>query len=171
MTNECIFCKIIKKTTPAHIVYEDENSLAFLDLMPRSKGMCLVIPKKHFMNFDDDFDTASKVFDSAMIVGEKIKKALEPLAVFFSIIQGQVPHFHIRVYPVYKEQIPLIENKPIEVSEADLNELAQKIKDISVDWKKEVVEEEEEKVEEEEKPKEKRSEEDLFWMRRGMEIG
>jgi histidine triad (HIT) family protein len=135
--NDCIFCKIINGEIPSHKVYEDEDCVAFLDVMPRSKGMCLVVPKKHYNSFDDDFDTSSRVFDAALIVGEKIKRSLEPLAVFFSVIQAQVPHFHVRVYPVYKDQIPLGENQPIETNEGELNELEGKIKSVEVDWKPE----------------------------------
>lgn len=134
--------------------------------------MCLVISKKHFSNFYDDFSTASKVFDAAMKVGEKIKNSLEPRGVFFSIIQSQVPHFHIRVYPVYEDQIPLLENKPIEMTPEELKKLAEKIKSAEVSWNEdEEIKKEEEETEKEPRPKKEMSEEDLFWMRRSMEIG
>jgi len=175
--NECIFCKIIQGEIPSHKVYEDDDCVAFLDIMPRSKGMTIVVPKKHYMFFDDDFDTSSKVFNAALIVAEKIKKALEPLTVFFSVIQTQVPHFHVRVYPVYKDQIPLGENKPIQTNEGELNDLANKIKAIDVEWKpekrvveiiKEVpVEKEPEPKTEEEIEKEK---EDEYWKKRDFEV-
>ena len=45
--NDCVFCKIIKKEIPASVVYEDEKTLAFLDINPYAKGHLLVIPKKH----------------------------------------------------------------------------------------------------------------------------
>lgn len=168
--DECIFCKIVKGEIPCFKVYEDEDCVAFLDVMPRSKGMCLIVPKKHYVFFDEDFDTSSKIFNAALIVGEKIKKSLEPLTIFFSVLQAQVPHFHIRVYPVYKDQIPLGENKPIETNEGELNDLASKISSEEVDWKpkekvvevvKEVpVEKEPEPKTEEEVQKE---EENKFW--------
>jgi histidine triad (HIT) family protein len=187
--NDCIFCKLVRKEIPSKIVYEDDTCVAFLDVMPRSKGMCLVVPKEHYTFFDEDFDTSSKTFDVALIVGEKIKKALDPLTVFFSIIQAQVPHFHIRVYPVYEDQIPLGENQPIETNEGELTELATKIKSVDVDWKpkkKEVVEvikevpvkkkepEPEEKSEEEKSEKKKKrkkiKEEKDFWRKRDWEM-
>jgi len=176
--DECIFCKIIKGEIPSHKVYEDDNCVAFLDVMPRSKGMCLVVPKKHYVFFDDDFDTSSKVFDAALIVGEKIKKSLKPLTIFFSAIQAQVPHFHVRVYPVYKDQIPLGENKPIEINEGELKELESKIKSVEVEWEpeqkiveiiKEVrVEKKDDKPKSEEEIEEKK--EDEFWRKRDMEM-
>jgi len=174
---------------PSKIVHEDENCVAFLDVMPRSKGMCIVAPKKHYQFFDEDFNLSSKTFDTALIVAEKIKKSLEPLTVFFSVLQAQVPHFHIRVYPVYKDQIPLGENQPIEANDAQMGNLASKIKSASAGWqpKKEVVEvvkevpverkepkpkpepeERSEKESDEEEPKEEKS--DDYWRRRNWEV-
>jgi histidine triad (HIT) family protein len=176
--DECIFCKIVNGETPSFKVYEDEDCVAFLDVMPRSKGMCLVVPKKHYVFFDEDMDTSSKAFNAALIVGRKIKEALDPLTIFFSVIQAQVPHFHIRVYPVYKDQIPLGENKPIEVNETELKELHEKIKSVEVDWKpkekiveiiKEIPAEKEEPKTEEETEKEDK--ESKFWRKRNWEVG
>ncbi|MES2223377.1 MAG: HIT family protein [Patescibacteria group bacterium] len=46
----CIFCKIVKGAIPSFKVYEDENSLAFLDIHPKNQGQTLVIPKEHTEN-------------------------------------------------------------------------------------------------------------------------
>ncbi len=174
---DCIFCKIIRKEMPAKIVYEDENALAFLDVMPRSKGMCIVIPKKHYTDPSDDFEISSKLFDVALIISEKIKKSLNPIAVFLSVIQTQIPHFHIRVYPVYQDQIPLFENKPQETNEEELNSLAQKIKDENIEWKgrkekvvEKIIEKEVEKQPEKQET-EQESKENDFWLKRSEEMG
>ena len=45
---DCIFCKIISKEIPAKILYEDDDTISFLDAFPVAKGHTLVIPKKHF---------------------------------------------------------------------------------------------------------------------------
>ena len=173
VNGECIFCKIVRREIPAKIVYEDEDAIAFLDINPRTKGMCIIIPKQHFVTFEQNHELASKLFDKALIVGEKIKKSLEPLTVFFSIMAAQVPHFHIRVYPVYKDQVPLVENKPIEVTEDELNFLAGKIRSTEIEWKgrETKVEEEKPKEEKEEKPKKKMDDEDVFWAKRSMDLG
>ncbi len=170
--DECIFCKIIMREMPAKIVYEDSDCMAFLDINPRSKGMCIVVPKKHFTNFDENFELTSKIFDKALIVAEKIKKSLNPMTVALSIMPAQVPHFHVRVYPVYKDQMPLVENKPIEITEEELDSLAHRIRSALVEWKGRKPKEVEEKPKEikEEKPKEKRSEEDVDWVRRQMDM-
>jgi len=170
--NECIFCKIIMREIPAKIVHEDSDSVAFLDINPRSKGMCIVVPKKHYTDFDENFELSSTIFDKALIVAEKIKKSLNPVTVAFSIMQAQVPHFHIRVYPVYKDQMPLIENKPVELTEEELDSLAHRISSVIVTWEGRKTKEVEEKPKEikEEKPKEKRSKEDIYWVKREMEM-
>ena len=47
---DCVFCKIIKGEIPCTKVYEDNDTLAFLDIAPVNIGHTLVIPKKHFIN-------------------------------------------------------------------------------------------------------------------------
>jgi histidine triad (HIT) family protein len=170
--DECIFCKIVNREVPSQIVYEDIDCVCVLDINPRSKGMCVVIPKQHLSSFNENLELSSKLFDKALIVAEKIKKSLNPLTVFFSVMPAQVPHFHIRVYPVYKDQVPLFENKPIEIEEEELETLAHKIRNATVDWKgRETVKiEEKPKEEKKEEPKNKRSAEDVYWMKRHMQI-
>ncbi len=171
MADECIFCKIAMKEIPAKIVYEDQESLAFLDINPRSKGMCLVIPKKHFVHFEQNRDLASKLFDKALIVGEKIRRSLNPMTIYISVMPAQVPHFHVRVYPVYRDQVPLIENKPLEISPEELDDLARRIKLVNIDWKGRETKVIEKKVEEKKKePNEKRSQEDIDYVKRTMDI-
>lgn len=51
--NECVFCKIIKGELPCYKIYEDEYTLAFLDISKDCYGHTLVIPKKHFENILD----------------------------------------------------------------------------------------------------------------------
>jgi len=172
MSEECIFCAIANRRIPAKIVYEDENSVAFLDINPRSKGMCIVVPKLHFNSFEENREMASRIFDKAMIVGEKIKKALNPITIFFSIIQTQIPHFHIRIYPVFKDQIPLIENKSLQITPEELDQIAARIRTIIVDWKgrKEIERVVEEKPKLEEKPVVKKDDDDIFWVKRSQQM-
>ncbi|MEO8659465.1 MAG: HIT domain-containing protein, partial [Bryobacteraceae bacterium] len=43
----CVFCRIVAGEIPAHIVYEDEHTMAFLDATPVFHGHTLVVPKRH----------------------------------------------------------------------------------------------------------------------------
>lgn len=49
--DDCLFCKIAAKKISAHVIYEDDDTLAFLDIMPRTKGHTIVIPKVHAQPF------------------------------------------------------------------------------------------------------------------------
>ena len=51
--SDCIFCKIIRGEMPSHKVYEDEKTIAILDIFPVNPGHTLVIPKKHSHNIFD----------------------------------------------------------------------------------------------------------------------
>jgi len=51
--NDCLFCKIIRGEIPSTMVYEDENSFAFLSISPNNHGHTLVVPKKHCRNMLD----------------------------------------------------------------------------------------------------------------------
>lgn len=55
--SDCIFCKIVKGEIPSYKLYEDENTLAFLDLSNDGNGHILVIPKKHCRNILDCEET------------------------------------------------------------------------------------------------------------------
>ena len=53
MSEDCIFCQIIRKQAPASIVYEDDQVVAFLSNRPVNEGHTLVVPKKHYENIYD----------------------------------------------------------------------------------------------------------------------
>lgn len=104
--NECLFCKIVKGEIPSYKVYEDENTLAFLDINPEGLGHTLVVPKKHFNNYEDiDLDTIRYVNETGKIVFDKIMKGLNPDGIRLvqnnGIIQD-VLHYHLHLVPVYK---------------------------------------------------------------------
>ena len=50
---DCIFCKIISKEIPTKILYEDDDTISFLDAFPVAKGHTLVIPKTHHAKIQD----------------------------------------------------------------------------------------------------------------------
>lgn len=104
--NECLFCKIVKGELPSYKVYEDENTLAFLDINPEGLGHTLVVPKKHFNNYEDiDLETIRYVNETGKIVFDKIMKGLNPDGIRLvqnnGIIQD-VLHYHLHLVPVYK---------------------------------------------------------------------
>ena len=50
---DCVFCKIASKEITSRVIFETENSLAFLDAFPLSIGHTLVIPKSHYKKIQD----------------------------------------------------------------------------------------------------------------------
>ncbi len=95
---ECIFCKIVNKEIPAHIVYEDENFLAFLDINPQSPGHTQVIPKKHY-RWVWDVPNAGEYFEIAKKVALAQRKAFNTDFILSRIVGDEVHHAHIWVFP------------------------------------------------------------------------
>jgi histidine triad (HIT) family protein len=94
----CIFCKIVEKTIPASIIYEDEDFLAFLDIRPLSPGHTLVIPKQHHRYVWDVVD-AGKYFEVVKRIALAQQKAFGVEAIHSKIVGEEVNHAHIWVYP------------------------------------------------------------------------
>jgi len=66
---DCLFCKIIKGEIPCYKIYEDEYTLAFLDIAKDVDGHTLVIPKKHVDNiFDCDEETLNHVMYTVKLI-------------------------------------------------------------------------------------------------------
>ena len=59
MSATCIFCKIAKREIPSHIVHDDADTFAFMDIRPIQPGHVLVIPKVHVDHFSDLPDDAA----------------------------------------------------------------------------------------------------------------
>lgn len=108
--NACIFCRIAQKQVPASVVYEDEKSLAFLDIRPLNEGHTLIIPKAHYESvFDIPKELLMYLHRITKQVSIAVKKATKADGI--SIMQqngeaaGQeVFHLHIHVVPRYKGQ-------------------------------------------------------------------
>jgi len=102
--DDCIFCKIVKGDIPSHKVWEDEDHIAILDIFPRGKGMTLVIPKAHEPSFVFDIKDAEygKLLSTAKKVGKLLKEKLDCYTVVMVAEGLEVPHAHIKLYPIYE---------------------------------------------------------------------
>jgi diadenosine tetraphosphate (Ap4A) HIT family hydrolase len=100
---DCIFCRIINGEIPCHKIYEDNNYLAFLDIHPNTKGMTLIVPKKHYHS--DAFDMPKEAYTDLMLISKKIAKVLEKkLSVkrVAMVMEGMgIDHIHIKLYPLH----------------------------------------------------------------------
>ncbi|PKK87871.1 MAG: diadenosine tetraphosphate hydrolase, partial [Tenericutes bacterium HGW-Tenericutes-7] len=102
-----IFEKIIAREIPAHIVYEDEKTIAFLDISQATKGHTLVVPKKAYPNiYEMDTNILKEVIAVTQKIAVAVKDAFHASGVNIlsnnDEIAGQtVFHFHFHVIPRY----------------------------------------------------------------------
>lgn len=97
---DSIFTKIIKGEIPSHKIYEDELTLAFLDIHPKTPGHTLVIPKKQIDEFQDMPDQDYQaVMNTVKKVAGRIKAVLRPRRVGVEIMGMDVAHAHVHVFP------------------------------------------------------------------------
>ena len=109
MSTDCIFCKISAGALPCSKVYEDELSIAFMDIGPIIKGHTLVIPRAHH---DPITDTPDDVLKHLICVVRTIARALTDglgaegvnVTQANGVSAGQVvPHIHFHVIPRFSD--------------------------------------------------------------------
>lgn len=106
--SDCLFCKILNKEIPSYTIYEDDFTLAFLDIFPHSLGHTVVITKKHFsdpLQMDEEYFKNFSVGLKNSLA--KVEAVLKPAGYNVgwnqSLIGGQVvPHFHVHIMPRYE---------------------------------------------------------------------
>ena len=165
---DCIFCNIVEKKIPAFAVHEDNNFLAFLDIRPLNPGHALIIPKKHYRwAYDLPEEEFSNYWKIARRIAQAQIKGLGAESVSFVTLGSEVPHAHIQVVPRFENDGHggSLDWKNIkQLSEDQMKEIVQKIKN-NIEFEKV-----EEPVEEEPKKEEERSAEETFWVKRSMEL-
>jgi histidine triad (HIT) family protein len=128
-----IFAKILKGEIPCHKIYEDDDTLAFLDIMPRTEGHALVITKEKAPDlFGVTPEGLSKLMAVVQKLAPKIKEAVGADGVliqqFNGAVAGQtVSHLHVHIVPV-KEGVPLKPHAGDMANPDDLAMTAEKIR-------------------------------------------
>ena len=96
-----IFTKIVNGEIPAYKIAEDDNYLAFLDVIPNAKGHTLCIPKQEI---DKIFDMDDELYLGLMKFSKKIATALEKTVpckrVGIAVVGLEVPHAHVHLIPL-----------------------------------------------------------------------
>lgn len=96
-----IFTRIINREIPGHIVAENDQFIAFLDIVPLVMGHTLVVPKKEVdYMFDLDDQTLSGLHLFAKQVAHAVKKAIPCTRIGVAVIGLEVPHTHIHLVPM-----------------------------------------------------------------------
>ena len=102
---DSIFTKIIRGEVPCHKVYEDDQTLAFLDIHPKTPGHTLIVPKKQ-VEFVWDLDDVT--YQALMATAKKVAarlKALSDKPYIGEFVYGtDVPHAHVHVFPFANAQ-------------------------------------------------------------------
>lgn len=129
--NNNVFAKILRGEIPNHTVYEDDKTLAFMDVMPQATGHILVIPKVEAVELSDIPDEyILAVFSTA----KKVMAAQRAVLNCQGIIQMQlnaeqagqsVFHYHIHLIPSHIHHLQ--KHESIQANHEELAELAQKI--------------------------------------------
>jgi histidine triad (HIT) family protein len=108
MTDEsCLFCRIVSGEVPAVIVFEDENTLAFLDHRPLFAGHTLLVPREHFETLGHlPAAQVAPLFKNAQLLSRVIETAMEAEGTFVAMnnrVSQSVPHLHVHIVPRRKK--------------------------------------------------------------------
>jgi histidine triad (HIT) family protein len=125
---DSIFTKIIKGEIPSHKIYEDEKTLAFLDIAPYTNGHTLVIPKKqvdHLWDLDDQL--CMHLMKVAKKVADRQRNILKPQRIGMLLEGFAVPHVHVHIFPMYNGIEATIENPVKKPTDQELAEMAKKL--------------------------------------------
>lgn len=95
---DCIFCKIIKGEIPCYPVYEDDDTIAFLDITQVVDGHTLLIPKKH-VRWVWDLENIGKFYETAQKIVRHMQHVTGEEFVYSVTIGEMVPHAHLHLLP------------------------------------------------------------------------
>ena len=100
---DCVFCRIVAGEVPAHWVYEDPVTVAFLDARPVFKGHVLVVPRQHYETLGD-LPPAGEgpLFEPVRQLSVAVPAALGAQGTFVAlnnVVSQSVPHLHVHVVP------------------------------------------------------------------------
>jgi|SRR5215471_7576344 len=107
MSQECVFCAILRGESPASFTYQDDSVVAFMDVQPITHGHMLVVPREHAVLMADVSETAAaRAFRVARKLSSVVRHTLGASGVNLFVADGEVafqdvPHFHVHVIPRY----------------------------------------------------------------------
>ncbi len=138
MSEDCIFCAIVDGEIPSRTVYEDDETLAFLDANPLAPGHTLVIPKTHHETLNDlPEDLGAEVFDTLHYLVPAVEDAVGADASNVAFNNGaeagqEVPHVHGHIIPRFEGDggapVHAIAGQRPDLSEDDLDDIVADIK-------------------------------------------
>lgn len=128
-----IFAQILRGTAPCIRIYEDDETLAFMDIMPEAEGHVLVIPKEPAQTlFDLSEESAQACIRTTRRLGIAVKQALGKPGVYLAQLNGAaagqtVPHCHFHIIPCTAETT-YQPHATVRADDAQLHEIAARIR-------------------------------------------
>ncbi|MGL5446872.1 MAG: HIT family protein [Rhabdaerophilum sp.] len=124
--NQNIFAKILRGEIPSFKIFEDEHTLAFMDIMPRAPGHCLVIPKVPARNLlDCPPDALARLIGNVQRIAVAAKSALDADGITlqqFSESAGGQEVFHLHFHILPRREGEMLQRHP--APRGDMSELA-----------------------------------------------
>ena len=130
---DCIFCKIVRGEIPSKKVYEDKDTLAFLDINPANPGHTLVVPKKHSEDITkSDEEDIANVMRVVKNITTNLKEKMNAIGVNVMQNNGKpagqiVAHTHFHVIPRYPNDVVVISYQRVQLSDEQLEEIRKKL--------------------------------------------
>ncbi len=130
---DTIFSRIVDGSVPSAKLYEDNLTLAFLDINPLTEGHALVISKEAIDHLDDCPPILySAIFDTVHKLSKHMRKELKPKRIAIVVHGLDIPHAHVHIVPLYTgHEIKLADRGTTLVSMKELKKVAKKIGKLS----------------------------------------
>lgn len=134
---DCLFCKIIERKLPGHIVHEEDDILSFLDINQSAPGHSMVVHKSHGKSIlDYNEEELGRVMTGVQKVAKKLQESLscDWISIGINHLEKRgVPHLHVHLIPRWEHDKggvmqSLVSNPP----EEKLEEIAKKIRKIDI---------------------------------------
>jgi histidine triad (HIT) family protein len=101
--SDCVFCKVARGNIDAQIVFEDNNTIAFLDIHPLFPGHVLLCPREHYDTLLDLPPTLTgPMLERTQMLAKAVEAAVDAEGTFIAInnrVSQTVPHLHIHIVP------------------------------------------------------------------------
>jgi histidine triad (HIT) family protein len=135
VAEDCLFCKIASRDVDAEIVDEDDDTVAFMDINPWTRGHALVIPRNHSRNlYDIEEEDLHHTADAAKRLAQRMRDRLGCAGINLlnsteAAAWQTVFHFHIHVIPRYDDDPLQLPTRPEEADKEQLAEVADLLRD------------------------------------------
>ena len=124
-----IFTRIINREIPGHIVAENDQVIAFLDIRPLVKGHTLVVPKQEIdYYFDLDPTIYAELNEFARRVAIGLKQAISCERIATAVIGLEVPHTHIHLIPINTMDDANFSRPKLQLPDEEMAQIAEQIR-------------------------------------------